>query len=308
MESYRGSQSGDQGRQAWAFLPNELWIHAGDSVLWTVATDESHTISFLTPSQLRPTVGQDSNVITPSGSPFDGSSFVNSGEITFGSTYSVKFPTAGNFKLVCLQHLYMNGTIHVLNPLDTLPYDQQAYDQQAQDERNRLLSEADADNRQHNRVIAGAGEVLANGGGFQTAAVVRFFPDTITVHVGETVEWTNSDPMTGHTVNFGNDIPIRQGVNPTLDSDGAIHAIIGSPTDNVSSGVLVALPADRADPTGPNADVPTIFKDLPQWPVSVAVADMNQRFRVTFTQPGVYNYQCVLHDNLGMLGRVIVVP
>lgn len=97
-------------------------------------------------------------------------------------------------------------------------------------------------------------------------------------------------------------------MNPTLDSDGAIHAIIGSPTDNVSSGVLVALPADRAAPNGPNADVPTIFKDLPQWPVPVAVKDMNQRFRVTFTQPGVYNYRCVLHDNLGMLGRVNVVP
>jgi plastocyanin len=30
------------------------------------------------------------------------------------------------------------------------------------------------------------------------------------------------------------------------------------------------------------------------------------RFRVTFTTPGTFNYRCILHDNLGMVGRVIV--
>ena len=32
------------------------------------------------------------------------------------------------------------------------------------------------------------------------------------------------------------------------------------------------------------------------------------RFRVTFTKPGTYNYRCLLHDNLGMKGEVIVIP
>jgi plastocyanin len=294
-----GAQSGDRGRQAWAFLPNELWIHAGDSIFWAVASDDTHTVSFLTASQLRPTMGQDNDVITPDGSSFDGSSYVNSGELTFGQTYTVKFPTAGNFKLSCLDHLYMNGSIHVLKPLEALPYDQAFYDHQATDERNHLLSEGEhrADNEQHDRVIAGIGEIVANGGGFQTGAAMRFFPDTITVHVGETVEWTNSDPMTGHTVTFGLNAPGQRGVNANLDSDGARHAIVGLPTDNVSSGGLGALPADRA-----------MSPDLMQWPLPVTVKDVNQRFRVTFTHPGIYNYLCVFHDNLGMLGRVIVLP
>jgi plastocyanin len=30
------------------------------------------------------------------------------------------------------------------------------------------------------------------------------------------------------------------------------------------------------------------------------------RFRVTFTKPGIFNYRCVLHDDLGMVGQVIV--
>ena len=32
------------------------------------------------------------------------------------------------------------------------------------------------------------------------------------------------------------------------------------------------------------------------------------RFRVTFTQPGVYQYKCVLHDELGMVEQIIVLP
>jgi len=30
------------------------------------------------------------------------------------------------------------------------------------------------------------------------------------------------------------------------------------------------------------------------------------RFRVTFPTPGTFNYRCILHDDLGMTGRVIV--
>jgi plastocyanin len=32
------------------------------------------------------------------------------------------------------------------------------------------------------------------------------------------------------------------------------------------------------------------------------------RFRVTFNTPGTFNYICALHDEEGMVGRVIVRP
>jgi len=32
------------------------------------------------------------------------------------------------------------------------------------------------------------------------------------------------------------------------------------------------------------------------------------RFRITFTKPGAYPYICALHDDLGMKGKVIVLP
>ena len=96
----------------------------------------------MTPSQLRPVGPHRNDVITPDGSAFDGSSFVNSGDLSGGQTYTVKFPAAGNFKLVCLVHLYMNGTIHVLTPSAPLPFDQKFYDREASQESSQLLSES----------------------------------------------------------------------------------------------------------------------------------------------------------------------
>jgi plastocyanin len=46
-----GAESPDMGKQALAFLPNEIWIHAGDSITWTFNSDEIHTATFLTVGQ-----------------------------------------------------------------------------------------------------------------------------------------------------------------------------------------------------------------------------------------------------------------
>jgi plastocyanin len=175
-QAIAGAQSADMGRQALAFLPNEMWVHAGDSITWTRAPNETHTVTFLTPDQLLPAGPHQNDVITPDGSSFDGSSFVNSGQLKFGQTYTVKFPTAGNFKLLCLSHLYMNGTIHVLEPSARLPHDQAFYDREAAEQGSQLVSEVDnrGDNKVSRGVIAGTGEIVATGGGFQSASLFRF--------------------------------------------------------------------------------------------------------------------------------------
>src|ERR1700738_2518540 len=49
-----GAQSGDKGRQALAFLPNEIWIHAGDSIEWRWDADGVHTVTFIPASEIRP--------------------------------------------------------------------------------------------------------------------------------------------------------------------------------------------------------------------------------------------------------------
>src|ERR1700739_4999852 len=51
-----GAESRNAARQADAFLPNEVWIYAGDSIQWTFQPkNEPHTVTFLQPGQVRPT-------------------------------------------------------------------------------------------------------------------------------------------------------------------------------------------------------------------------------------------------------------
>ena len=306
-----GAQSKDKGRQALAFLPSELWIHAGDTITWKVDTDENHTVTFLKVGQVRPSFTAGCPGTTPDGTPFDGSSCVNGGKMASGQTYTVNFPTPGNFRLVCLIHVNMTAVVHVLNRGEPLPHDQAFYDDQTVQERRVLLSdrdqagdqevnhELDKDDRDSfnahshgNEIPTGAGEIVSRPGGIQSVSLMRFMRPKIVIHVGETVEWSSSD-VSGHTITFGTEPPnvtptTPPSANVTLDADGARHATISSPSDNVHSGFIAPAPQERVG--------------LAQSPPSVT------RFRVTFTNIGVFPYICAFHDDLGMKGEVIVLP
>ena len=292
-----GAETADKAHQALAFLPNEIWIHANDSITWTFPTSELHSVTFLKPGQLRPSrlVGCPGTNSTPDFSVVDGSACVNSGILMNGATYTVVFPEAGNFKAVCLAHNDQTGTIHVLDLSVPLPHDQAFYDQEAKRERARLISDArnaaQVQTDPHS-VVAGAGQIHGTGGGTQSASAMRFMNETQVIHVGETVEWTTAEAVTNHTITFGPEPdPLNQippSANVTVDPDGARHAYISSPSDAVHSGFITQAPQDR---TG-----------LAQAPLGIT------RFRVTFTKPGIYPYKCVLHDELGMVGKVIVLP
>lgn len=123
-----GAQSSDLGHQALAFLPDEIWVHAGDGITWTFPADEIHTLSLLVANSARPgfPAGCGGTVpgTAPSGSSFDGSHCINSGALLGGQSYSVNFPAAGNYKLVCLVHEGMTATIHVLPASSRLPHTQ----------------------------------------------------------------------------------------------------------------------------------------------------------------------------------------
>jgi len=307
-------QSKDMSGQAVAFLPNEIWIHAGDSITWTFNSGDVHTVSFLTVGQVYPfDFTQGCPPITPSGSSFDGSSCVSSAPLTLGQTYEVMFPNAGNYEIVCLVHGQMFGTIHVLDPTLPLPYDQAFYDEEAKEQLRALLEDADLHQRHfehqhsiadmfaasvssHNRsVTAGVGQIVATAGGQNSFSLVRFINGNVTIHAGDTVEWSNLDPELGHTITFGT-VPqdlIDPSCSPncvvTTDPDGALHATLSSTQQNLHSGLIAALLEDEPG--------------FPQGPVYPPT-----RFRVTFTTAGTYPYVCAFHDNLGMDGTVTVLP
>ena len=257
-------------------------------------------MTFLKPGQTRPSFTAGCPGTTLDGSSFDGSSCVNAGRMTNGQTYTVSFPAAGNFKLVCLIHVNMSAVVHVLNPWEDLPHDQGFYDDQAADQQRNLLSDRDPHTGHErepghlhgNAVPTGTGEIVSTAGGFQSVSLLRFLKPRIVIHVGETVEWTSGD-VTGHTITFGTEPPsvtptTPPSANVTVDADGARHATISSPQDNVHSGFIAPAPQERVG--------------LAQAPPGVT------RFRVTFTTAGVFPYICAFHDNLGMTGEVIVVP
>jgi plastocyanin len=310
-----GAQSNDEGRQALAFLPNEIWIHAGDSITWTFAVNEIHTVTFIPDSGLRPAFSVAPPGVVPQPATFDNSKTVTTLAFAKGVppvTFTVTFPKAGNYKQVCLVHQNMTGVVHVLDfdPANPLPYDQAFYDRQAADQRRDLLSDRDGrsvfacgqcaaqDSLKARVVTAGTGEISATAGGTQTLAVMRFLSDKIYIRVGDTVEWTNLNPVEPHTVTFGTepmDITAPFNVRPNLDPDGALHADIPAPPPNpndVSSGAIVAAAQDP--PGGGNKDFQT-----PLGPT---------RFRVTFHMAGTFPYFCIFHDELGMKGTVIVFP
>jgi len=303
-----GTQSADKGKQALAFLSNELWIHIGDSIRWTAATDEIHTVTFLKTGQIRPPLfaaGNSGPFVgcpnpTPDGSSFDGSTCVTSAPLTSGQTYTVNFPMSGNYKLVCLVHSRMTGAVHVLPTSQQIPHDQDFYDREAVQDRAELLSDASglegrgnaaAQQSSANGVTAGISAITATGGGSSNASVMRFLGATTVVRVGDTVEWTNRAPAVFHTITFGTE-PVNAfppfPLTLPIDPDGVRHAAISSSNDSVNSGVIGS----------PNQET----VGVPQAPLDFT------RFRVTFMAPGTFNYICALHDDLGMKGTVIVHP
>jgi plastocyanin len=90
----------------------------------------------------------------------------------------------------------MTGVVHVLAPAQGLPHDQSFYDAEARSEARDLINGATQlagaqGGAATNQVTVDPGKLIATGGGKSYLAVMRFLPEKIHVHVGDTVEWTN---------------------------------------------------------------------------------------------------------------------
>lgn len=290
-----GAQTDDKGIQANAFLTPTVSIDVGDTVTWTVKTDEIHTVTFLSDQPQPPLIvgtpdGPNINPVVAAPAPlpptgkYDGTSsgYVNSGILAEPGAFSLTFTAAGDFPYLCQIHTGMVGTVHVAPAGTPYPHPQVFYDAQGLAGGLRLIGQglglqgrglAAALRGGATQVTAGVGQVFQslNGGVF----VARFEPDQRTVHVGETVTWTNRDPGTPHTVTFG-----TEPNNPfvPLNLDGPAHGTLSASTPSVSSGVFGAAFGGQTT------------------------------FSMTFTQAGTYSYICALHDELGMTGKIVVLP
>ena len=192
-----GAQSKDQGRQVLAFLPNELWIHAGDTVVWRFGADEIHTVTFMLngPPRLPFQVGCPGYSTSPA--IVDGTGCVSTPPLVKGQTFATNFPKIGNFKVVCLVHQNMTGSCP--RSWSYLCWAGLLRRRAATQVRDAHGPTGPADH-----VITtspGPAESCCAGGGGcgATAALslMRFSHDNVT-SLSDTVEWTNTDQAHAH--------------------------------------------------------------------------------------------------------------
>ncbi|HET8910833.1 MAG TPA: plastocyanin/azurin family copper-binding protein [Ktedonobacteraceae bacterium] len=266
-----------QSIQGMAFLPQSLWINVGDTVVWTAKAGDIHTVTFLKPGQQLPVFDPNDplQILPQGGSTYDGVSYFSSGLIANfpglpgGEGYKLTFGVTGDFTYHCLVHPSMVGVIHVRAAGTPYPHSQDFYDRQIEHKTDVLLhigqklTDQAADESSNLNVTLGIG----NG----KVSVVRFFPQDIVIHVGQTITFTNRDIMEPHTVTFG---------QSTLND----FAPYGNPAAFDGSAPLNSgfLGAD------------------PLW--------FGKTYKVTFTKAGSYAFRCDLHDYLGMLATIVVLP
>jgi plastocyanin len=118
--------------------------------------------------------------------------------------------------------------------------------------------------------------------------IMAFFPDTLRIHVGDTVVWKqNSHEI--HTATFLAGTPMPELIVPV--PNGQPGQLMLNPQ--------VAFPAAPADgmydgSTFANSGVMSLDPGNPQ------------QFSLTFTQPGTYPFICIIHGEM-MSGKIVVV-
>ncbi len=300
-----------------AYFPATIHVHVGDTVLWKRNSNEIHTVTFLgnmtkAPELMvpMPNAPQGAMMINPqAGFPamskdgtYDGTSYANSGimgpDQGQASQFSLTFTKAGSYQYVCVVHGVedMIGTVVVEDASVSVPT-------QAEDDAQAKTEMDAATAKIPDIAKAATAEIPAdtkNADGSTNHFVLVgytdgqidldfFFPQTLQVNTGDTVTWVFSkQDVAPHTITFLNGAtapaPVKAIPQPngppllTFDPFVALPQNADKPLTNTgvfSSGIL--------DPTAPGPH---------QFMLKIG------------NYVGSLNYQCILHDDLGMTGTL----
>jgi plastocyanin len=198
------------------------------------------------------------------------------------------------YQYFCMFHRDMTGFITVLPAGARLPFTSDQNDKRAASAKTADIARAKAALRtasrdaEDNRVAAGLGVASVQHAG--ATSILRFAPDTIRIHVGDSVTWINQDLNAPHTVTFGTELPDTSGVGPGFVPYGG--TTVNSTGDQVNSGWLISQQLiDYVNADG--SLLPSGYTPV-------------REVTFTFTKADTYHYFCALHDFLGMVGTVIV--
>jgi plastocyanin len=315
---------------ALAFFPRVATVHVGDKVTWQFRG--FHTATFAGSNQNYPFIvplgGTEPATKDAAGQPLwwggvapllglsplsvmqQGSSTIsspsqvrNSGLVRIlqatqqhpPKPYVLTFAKAGTYRYLCAVHPAMRGVVRVRPPRAPIasPATQK---KQGATELQRLIADAKALNQSK---PASNLEVLAGVGHKATGAeVASFFPDQLAVKTGDTVTFTNRDETDVHTVTFG-----PEALRTQIEKDFA--APQGSQILLHPLGAFPSEPPGTPTPQydGANHGDGYLNSGILAPPGSPASAGP-QSFQVTFTKPGTYQYECVIHEHMD--GTIVV--
>jgi plastocyanin len=320
------------------FLSANIRVAQGTTVTWTGGSDELHTVTFLA-GRPRPNIvvpqpegGNRPPMLDPAYAfpslptgPWDGTTYVNSGDLARGQQFTLTFGTTGRYPYVCLLHPPMTGTVEVVPPGSADLTTQADVQRSIDGDRARMETQA-ADILR----TRGSATSIANPNGttwFVRAGtdrrdgrldILAFLPGELTIRQGDSVVWYADHPVP-HTVTFpaqgqgepefiqiqlpdGRLLPAPEPGQPVPPEIGMLLADPNNPPRLViGPGGAAARPSPTYD--GRSFYNSGVIGDHPGVPLPTP-----QVWMLTFDRPGTYEYMCVLHDPLGMEGKITVTP
>jgi plastocyanin len=281
VSAYAGA--GRDGFAVNLFLPDEIYVEAGDTVEWVNPYIEPHTITYLRGTDSFPEFEAPANV--EAAAAFDGSESLTSGFIVKDGHFPVTFSKLGKYTFLCLIHGGMIVDVYVLPPGATVP-PQGANDPVNIAKTESAIAQAEAavaalqvpgatsnaDGSKSWTVLTGPALPLDGG----NVDVMKFYAPNLNVAVGDTVTWEDTT-FTPHTVTFIPQDNLPEAIDPfTPDIPGMEY----DGSEYVNSGLIGDLPPFLGGP--------------------------NTSFSLTFTRAGAYEYVCLLHADQGMVGTIVV--
>ncbi|MEA2932808.1 MAG: hypothetical protein QOI56_1593 [Actinomycetota bacterium] len=282
------------------FLPEAVSITAGSTVEWRFAAVERHSVTFLAPGQKPPTPGTPeaqalAKPSLPAVTTYDGTSLVNSGlrapDAAAAPSFSLTFPTPGQYTYVCVIHPQMTGRITVAGPEATVD-NQPGINDRADKELNMWLDEGraakkkltDAGPKQVPKEDGTTAWTYETGVSTEHTDVQAFVPDQGEVRPGDSVTFVNNS-LSVHTATFasGGQVP----TNP--DDPAAANATAPSPLVLRTTG-------------GPysSGSLP------PAAPANAPPPPESRSFTFVLPDAGAYPYVCLLHGRSRMSGSIKV--
>jgi plastocyanin len=287
------------------FYPSDVTVHRGDTV--SFSWGGFHTATFNPPATKSVLDYFGPGGFSPG--PFDSPTKFVSGIPAPGppgvqpAPFNVKIDVpAGKYRFQCMLHQFMHGSITVKSGALPRTNDQNKALAAAQIAAD--TNRATALDARLTRQASHADDEAVAGASERVVEIVKFWPKSITVHVGDKLTFTDRDLHEPHTVSFG---PIAG--NPRDLTFGVFPSGPGNPkaydgTSALNSGYL--LHQSQYD-----------YWNLKVSPVSAVVP--TTEFSVTFTTPTAalkpINFYCAIHGQLnpdgtvsGMSGNITVLP